>query len=871
MKKILLAIFVVFITAQANANHLKGGWIQYEYMGTNAANGNLQYRITVRQYLNCNATGGQIDANIFLGIFKNQTNELVQTLNIPLSGTDMITMNTGLSNPCISPPQTVCYRIDKYVMTAELPSYAAGYTLSVQRCCRIAGIVNVNGSNTVGVTYSNTIPGIITGTNYEQNSSPVFNQKDTVAVCFNGNFNFDFGAFDANGDSLSYSFCDGSTGGGQGNPSPNPPAAPPYSTVPYSPGYSGSSPLGPLVSINPLTGLVYGVAPPTNGDYTVAVCVSEFRNGVLIGITKKEIHVTVANCVLDAAKLKPSYITCDGFTLTFQNESAASGITNYFWDFGVNSSNADTSTLPMPTFTYPDTGVYVLKLKVYNGNGCADSTTALVRVYPGFIPNFNITGSCFQSPFNFTDATTTVYGVVDSWRWDFGDASTFADTSLLKNPSYTYPTAGTRTAQLIVTNSKGCIDTISKIVNVRDIPALTLPFKDTLICSIDTLPLIATGNGVFSWTPNYNISNTNTSSPFVFPKDTTQYIVTLNEFGCVTKDTITVNVLDYIEVNAGLDSGICLTDTMHIRTVSHALSYLWTPSLGLNDNTIKNPIASPATTTKYYVSANLGKCQARDSVTIRVTPYPQAEAGNNVTICYGNRTQLNGVIVGSSFNWSPSNSLLNSNSLNPISGPIKTTQYFLTAYDTLGCPKPYRDSVLVTVIPPLVANAGSDTSIVVGQPLQLNATGGVNYAWSPTSELNNPNINNPIYTNSSLVDSIILTVRVSSPEGCFADDQVKIIIFKTGPEIFVPTGFTPNNDYKNDILKAVPVGIKQFKYFRIYNRWGQLVFSTSDYQSGWDGTLGGKMQPSGAYVYIAEAIDYEDKTLFRKGTTVLIR
>lgn len=871
MKKFLISISILFFAFHANANHLKGGWIQYEYIGPGAAAGTVQYRITVRQYLSCNSSGGQIDASIFLGIFNNQNNSLVQTLNIPLAGTDIITMNTGLSNPCISPPQTVCYRIDKYIGTVDLPSNAAGYTLSVQRCCRIAGIVNVSGSNTVGVTYSNTIPGIINGINYEQNSSPVFSQRDTVAVCYNGNFNFDFSAFDANGDSLSYSFCDGSSGGGQGNPTPNPPAPPPYSSVPYSPGYSGSSPLGSLVSINPRTGLVFGVAPPTNGDYTVAVCVNEFRAGVLIGSTKKEIHVTVANCVLDAARLKPSYITCDGFTLSFQNESVASGITSYFWDFGVTTSLADTSTSPTPTFIYPDTGIYILKLKVYNGNGCADSTIALVRVYPGFIPNFNISGSCFQSPFNFTDATTTVYGVVDSWKWDFGDASTLADTSILKNSSYSYPTAGVRPVQLIVTNSKGCIDTIIKSANVRDIPALTLPFKDTLICSIDTLPLIAFGNGVFSWTPSYNISNINISSPYVFPKDTTQYIVTLNEFGCVTKDTITVNVLDYIEVKAGLDTGICLTDTMHIRTVSHALSYLWTPSVGLNNNTAKNPIASPATTTKYYVKANLGYCQARDSIIIRVTPYPQAEAGNDITICYGSRTQFNASIVGSSFNWTPTNSLLNANTLTPISGPIRTTKYFLTAFDTLGCPKPFRDSVTVTVVPPVVAYAGRDTSIVVGQPLQLFATGGVSYLWSPVNDLNNPNINNPIYTNTTNEDSVILKVRVSSPEGCFSEDNIKITIFKTGPEIFVPTGFTPNNDFKNDILKAIPVGIKQFSYFRIYNRWGQLIFSTSDYQTGWNGTFGGKMQPSGTYVYMAEAIDYQDKILFRKGTTVLIR
>ena len=96
-------------------------------------------------------------------------------------------------------------------------------------------------------------------------------------------------------------------------------------------------------------------------------------------------------------------------------------------------------------------------------------------------------------------------------------------------------------------------------------------------------------------------------------------------------------------------------------------------------------------------------------------------------------------------------------------------------------------------------------------------------------------------------------------------------INKTRPEIFVPSAFSPNGDGRNDILKPIMVGIKQLFYFRIYNRWGQLLFSTSETGKGWDGTFSGVKQASGTYVYETQGVDYTGKNVLRKGTVVLIR
>lgn len=869
-----------------NGMHLKGGWIQYEFLGTDTAAKTNKYKITVRQYLSCTSTGAQIDADIYLGIFDAGTNLLYQKLTVLRTRTEQPSITTF--DPCIDPapsPGAVCYRIDIYETTVTLPYKDAGYILAVQRCCRIGGIVNLVNSDQLGVTYYNKIPGKINGVDYSNNSSPEFQPKDTVIVCRGTPFTFDFSATDSDADSLAYIFCNGLHGGNAGSSAgarPDPPANPPYSSVTYATGFDGSSPMGPAVTINPKTGLITGTAPATTGDYTVAVCALEYRGGVIIGVNKKEIHINVANCQLSAAELKPNYTTCDGFTLSFQNESGATNITQYKWDFGITSITTDTSSSPTPTYTYPDTGVYKLKLWV-KSTGCSDSTESLVRIFPGFVPNFTAAGFCYQNPFQFTNTTFAQYGMVDSVHWDFGEISAKDDTSILKNPSYKYPTPGIRQVRLYAHSSKGCEKDTVKNVTVLDKPIITLPFKDTLICSIDTLPLQSSSNGTtYKWSPNYNITNTNIPNPKVYPKDTTRYILTVTDKGCINRDTITVNVLDYITVDAGLDNNICLTDTFTMRTVSYALSYIWTPGATLIDSTIKYAQAIPtAPVTTYYVKANLGKCQAGDSVKLFTSPYPIANAGRDTSICFGDTVRLKGSISGTDFKWTPPISIIrDANTLTPLTQPQLTTNYILMSRYLAGCVKPKYDTVNVNVIQPFTVYAGKDTSVVYAQPLQLFANvfdnSNKKYKWTSipaglTNYLTSDTLQNPVATLPLTVDSLLYIVKAYTKENCFDLDTIKIIVFKSQPDIFMPDAFTPNGVGPNDIYKPITVGITRLDYFHIYNRWGQQLFTTTQIGKGWDGKFNGKDQDMGTYVYMVQGVDYFGKVITKKGTVVLIR
>jgi gliding motility-associated-like protein len=666
---------------------------------------------------------------------------------------------------------------------------------------------------------------------------------------------------------LSYYFCSAYDGGSTSLPAPDPPNPPPYTPIIYASPYNPSQPLGSAVQIDSHTGIITGNAP-SSGIYVVTVCVNEYRNGILIATQRKDLQIKVADCQIAKATLQqPQVVNCKDFTMTFQNLTPSPLINSYFWDFGVPFLTDDTSNLASPSYTYPDTGTYVVKL-VTNRNGeCSDSTTTLAKVYPGFTAGFSFNGICVIKPTTFVDNTTAAYGTVNSWNWNFGDGG----TSTVQNPQHTYSSIGSKNVTLVVKSTKGCADTISRIVDIIDKPVITMGFRDTLICIPDQLQLNASGQGVFSWTPLTRITNANTGTPTVDPITTTTYVVKLDDSGCINTDSVRVRVVGSVSLQAKPDTTICGGDPAVLGAQTDGLTYSWTPTASLSDPTLLNPIATPATTTTYTLLTTIGSCSAMDNMTVKVVPYPGSDAGPDDTICYNTSEQLNGNIVGSSFSWSPTNSMVNANTLTPTVFPARTTAYVLTVYDILGCPKPGIDTILVTVMPKMHPFAGRDTTVIVGQPLQFNASGGVSYLWSPDTGLSAIDIPDPIGIYTNEIDLISYKVVVTNQAGCLDSAYVNVKVFKTGPSVFVPTAFTPNGDGLNDVIRPIAVGMQRIEYFSIYNRWGQLVFTTTINGEGWDGKIAGKNQGSGVFVWMVKAIDYLGKTYFRKGTVTLIR
>lgn len=880
MKKLLILFFVVALSYAASANHLKGGFFTYTYLGPGTNPGSARYSVTLTVYMDCGAMGEQINNPISFTFFSGTSGNVVT--NASASITQQFDLAKGRDNPCISENQAICfYKIVIYTLPViELQANPAGYTVAYQRCCRIIDIKNIaGGSNTIGNTYSAFIPGsntLQTG----QNNSATFQVNDTVVICRNTFFQYSFSGTDADGDSLSYSFCDAWIGGTQGDPAPIQSGPPPsFTSVPYSTGFSGAFPLGSGVTINPRTGLISGVAPSNPGEYVITVCVNEYRNGVFVATNRKELHVKIGDCVevqalpavfdINGVKVEPNGASCRSFTYSFNNDAAANPmVTSYNWEF----SDGATYNVQNPSHTFVDTGQYSIKLVVNRGQECSDSLTTTIRIYPGFFTGFTHTGVCVNRNTQFIDTSRTRYGTVNSWRWDFGESGATNDSSRgIPNPTYNYPTAGTKPVTFIVTNSVGCVDTVRKDIEILTRPPLSVAFKDTLICNGDSVQLHAIGNGNFSWTPVTNIFNETTADPTVHPTSTTNYIVRLDDQGCVANDTVRVRVANFVTVRAMPDTTICIGDSMRLRAATDGLQFLWNNAATLNNPTSLSPTARPVNNpTVYTITSSIGpRCFATDQVVVSLTPYSMLQASRDTTICYNTTAQLSATTDGSLLSWTPTTGLTNSNTLTPTATLRTTTTYVVATVNLLGCIS--RDTVTVTVNPQVFAFAGRDTAVVAGQPLQFNATGGEGYSWSPPTSLNSTSIPNPRAVYDGSFDSIRYTLVVNDSIGCSDVATVLVKIFKTNPRVFVPTAFTPNGDGKNEFVAPVAVGLTKLDFFRIYNRWGQLVFETTINGKGWDGRIGGKEQSTSTYVWIVKGTDFTGKVIFEKGNVTLIR
>lgn len=882
--RFFILICLQSVAINVAAKHIIGGEMYYEYLGK-ASNGKLRYKITLKVYRDgSDPTGAQLDGSIGMTLFNQSNNAYIENFTgIPLDHIDDI--DYTLTDNCLG-SQNLKYQIGYYIKTIEVAESADGYYLAYQRCCRKIGIANLRNSDDLGATYSTSIPGTSKIPSGAQNSSSQFANRDSVIICQHSEFSFDFSATDTDKDSLVYYFGDGFNGGGKGggnndncsSTAPTPSCMPIFNPLTYNFGedFSGESPMGASVTVNPKTGIVSGTSPAA-GDYVVTVFCDEYRNGIKFNTHYKEFLINVRNCVRPQATLGPKPATCDGFNVRFENESTSPRNSSYYWDFGVPGISTDISTEPTPTFTYPDTGVFIAKLIVNRNETCSDSATRVVRVFPGFFPDFSYDSACVSSPFTFKDASTTRYGSINYRRWDFGDLAILSDTSLLRNAPYKFPQVGSYTISLHVESDKGCADTVTKTIQVYEKPALAVAFPDTLICTIDTLQLraIAAPSGSYSWSPTTNMLNANTATPLVWPKDTTTYTVTFRDLGCVATASIKVNTLDFITVDAGPDTAICRTDGIQLNPITHALGFVWSPAATLDNATSRNPVATPTTaSTTYTVLANLGKCQASDRITVATIPYPGANAGADTIICFADTATLRGSIVGKTFQWTPTSLLQNPTALTTKAYPPQSTNFVLAVYDNLGCPKPGRDTVLVTVRPRISVFAGNDTSVVIGQPVQLTGVSNASlYSWSPSTGMNNSAIATPTVTMNNLPPGgfIKYVLTSSTPEGCRASDDIVLQVFTTGPSIFLPSAFTPNGDGKNDAYKPVLAGMRQLVFFRIYNRYGALIFETSAIGKGWDGRIKGQLQGSGAYVYNCQAVDYTGKLVKQSGSFVLIR
>ncbi len=856
--------FLVLSGLHASATHIVGGEMIYTCLGNN------QYQIRLKVYRDCYYGLAPYDNPAYIFIF-NASGVIVQTLSVEFPGSETLENNV---DPCMIVPPDICVEEAVYVTTVTLPPSPGGYTLVYQRCCRNGALItNLVDPGNTGATYLETIPDANLAT---CNNSPYFNNFPPTLICVNTDFVFDHSATDPDGDSLVYELCAPNVGASAFNPQPapgNPPLPPPYPPVTFAFPYSANNPMGgnPPLSIDPVTGLLTG-HPQTVGNFVVGVCVKEYRNGILIGEHKRDFQFNVTSCVpLVTASTPPVVNECAGYTITFQNNSSGGSV--YHWDFGVPGTNADTSNLFEPTFTFPDTGVYIVTLMVNPGTLCGDTVTAKVYVYPTVTAAMSAPNGCQGQPLAFFDLSSATYGTINQWHWSFGDGG----SATVQNPVYSYAAPGNYNVSLIIQTSKGCADTVKKTITIYPSPQTSISPGDTTICYLDDVQLTASGSGQFSWYPAYNLSNPNISNPIASPDVTTTYFVVLtNAFGCSDTAGVTIFVIDTVIVDVGPDVVLCPGDTAFLAAVGPGTVFQWSPATYLSNPNIANPMAWPSETITYVVTNSLGSCVGRDTITVFVKPFPVIFAGPDQTICEGDTVQIT-ASGGTSYLWSPPSTLSDPTAENPWAFPTVTTTYTFMATDSNACNRVVVDSLTVFVLnkPPLTISP--DTTIILGTCVQLWAGGGIAYQWYPIMGLSNPDIADPLACPTA---STVYCVDITTADGCVYKECVTIGV-DNDPIINFPNAFSPNGDGVNDVFRPIVVGLAEVEVFRIFNRWGEMIWEASGVQVaggpfpvawGWDGTYKGKKQPQGVYVYYLVAKASATDTRFElQGNVTLMR
>ena len=549
-----LALILLLITAlRGNAAHLVGGEISYQCTGNNT------YLITLKVYRDCNSTGAPFDPNAYIAIFNGTSGvEYTSVSPVPLS---TLQLPTTVSNPCLQTPPNICTEMAIYTASVYLPPSSAGYTITYQRCCRNATITNIPNPGSWGNTYTTRIP----PNDQSCNSSPAFMSNPPIVLCLNDSLNMNSSAAEPDGDSLYYELCSPLHGGDQTNPRPVPPTPPPYITLPFAAGYSAGQPIpgNPPFQINPQTGVITG-KPGQVGQFVVGICVSEYRNGVLLSRIMRDYQFNVVSCQSNVtASFSNNSLYCTGKSVTFTNASING--TNYSWDFGVANTLADTSRQFSPTFVFPDTGLYTVKLVVNRGWPCSDSITQTVEIrYPANAA-FSFSGpQCFGTG-AISFQTTSINTIKDTYEWNFGAAASTLSSNLRNPPPVTYNAPGAHVVSLKV-NSYGCVTTIYDTVHIYLQPEIDFDVTQSIGCAPFTATFAdgstASTNIIYQWDfGDGNTSNlANPSHTYQNPGVYNVGLVIYITEGCT--DTLSLFRPGLVTVNPTPTSGVTITPTI---------------------------------------------------------------------------------------------------------------------------------------------------------------------------------------------------------------------------------------------------------------------------------------------------------------------
>jgi len=603
------------------------------------------------------------------------------------------------------------------------------------------------------------------------------------------------------------------------------------------------------------------------GLYTVQLAITDAHGCTDTATFVSLIHVANPHAsfyMSDSASICPP--------LTVHFISTSTGASSYYWDLGDGSSSASSG----PSNVYIIRKLDTIRLIITDINGCKDTAYGHVNVF-GYAGAFQYTPDTGCAPLHVHFHATTLN--VPNILWDYGDGAT-STLSYTDVSTHDYTVPGKYIPKLILSNGTACKNSNVGLDTIK-VDAIYTGFKifPNPVCIGDTFMLADTSWSFFSTITSKNWSidgNTSTAdSPSFYIPSVGTYPATLNVvdgWGCPGTKTTNVVINPLPEIRATPDTVICVGDSATLYGYG-GVSYIWSPPIALSCTACNPTYSKPPGVTTYTVTGtDAVGCVNWDTVTVSLRTKTTAVAHADTEICAGDPIMLYDSFA-TKFTWWPPVGLSSTTIANPIATLTATTKYTIIAQ--LGSCIADTDYIVVYVHPVPTVDAGPDQTVLEGETAQLNASGTLiqSYLWANAVTLSCSTCANPV---ASMSVATTYTVTASTNWGCKASDTVRIHILCDKSQLFIPNSFTPNHDGQNDKFYPRGVGIRIIKSFRIYNRWGQLLFertniALNDESNAWDGSYMGDIPHPDVYVYVIDAVCETGAPINVKGDVTIIR
>jgi len=468
-----------------------------------------------------------------------------------------------------------------------------------------------------------------------------------------------------------------------------------------------------------------------------------------------------------------------------------------------------------------------------------------------------------------------------SVQWHFSDDnSTVFGNSVV----HTFNTPGTYTIMLTAQNPVTCnaVDTISRTVTV--VAPIVEVLGDVTVCNgvpVQLGQVSADPNAVYTWTPNDgNLSDVNGPLPIFSGSSSASYQLLIQHDVCT--DTLTQNVLvPQLSLTLPNDTSLCVPANVDLSAaISPSTgSVIWSAS-----SDFSNPLNSNAQDLlinvfvngmqTYFAQLTNQGCTVEDSVSVFMVG-DQATIQGDFTACYGDTVSLSVLNPNLTFNyqWQSNAQLLSGQGTSAVEFIITAgTTVSVSAATPSGCFAQDTVQVSVSALNASTINATASPTIVLeGTSVQLNASpvnAGYNYNWTPNFGLSNSSIYNPT---AFIENTTTYNVTVSDGD-CVQQDSVtvRVVDFICGrPTVYVPNAFTPNLDQANEWLYVRGNFITELD-FKVFDRWGELMFETQDQNIGWNGFFKGKKVDPAVFVYYLRTVCEGGEIYFEEGNITVL-